>query len=142
LVFDRVLAPLPEVASALDRLNSAAWAAVDPELLDVCRLRVAMLLGCETELALGSTATSSLTLEDVRSWTTSDRVSPRQRACLAFAEQFVIDVKNLDDNTVSDVTEQLGVEGLVNFVSALLVIEQRQRLQLTWNALFTEKEAR
>jgi alkylhydroperoxidase family enzyme len=130
------------VASALDRLNSAAWAAVDPELLDVCRLRVAMILGCDDELAHRPMATSSLTLEDIRSWTTSDRVSPRQRACLAFAEQFVIDVKNLENKTVHDVTEQLGVDGLVNFASALLVIEQRQRLQLTWNALFTEEEAR
>jgi hypothetical protein len=36
------------------------------------------------------------------------------------------------------VRDELGEQGLVDFVSALLVIEQRQRLRLTWAQLFTE----
>ena len=66
------------------------------------------------------------------------RAERRQRACLAFTEQFVIDVAGLDDATAGAVRDELGEQGLVDFVSALLVIEQRQRLRLTWAQLFTE----
>ena len=60
----------------------------------------------------------------------------RERVCLAFAEQFVIDVASLDDATAGAVRDELGEQGLVDFVNALLVVEQRQRLRLIWERLF------
>lgn len=42
----------------------------------------------------------------------------------------------MDDATVAAVHEHLGEQGLVDFVSAVLVVEQRQRLRLTWELLF------
>jgi hypothetical protein len=53
-------------------------------------------------------------------------------------EQFVIDVAGLDDDTAGAVREQLGEQGFVDFVNALLVVEQRQRLRLIWQRLFEQ----
>lgn len=71
-------------------------------------------------------------------WPSSELFTDAERVCLAFTEQFVIDVATLDDPTALAVVEALGAQGFADFVSALLVVEQRQRLQLIWQQLFTE----
>ena len=113
-LFDSVLAELSEVGDALQELNVAARAAVDPALLAVCEARIATLLGA------GGTS------EQQRS------LSHAEAACLAFTEQFVVDVAGMDDATVDAVRAVLGDEGLVNLANALLVVEQRWRMQLMW----------
>ena len=60
---------------------------------------------------------------------------PAGAGCLAFCEQFVIDVANLDDALAAAVADELGADGLVDFTNALLVVEQRQRLRLAWERL-------
>jgi hypothetical protein len=45
-------------------------------------------------------------------------------------------VATLDDNTVQLVGQYLGDQGLADFVSALLVVEQRERMALAWTQLF------
>ncbi len=54
--------------------------------------------------------------------------SPVEAACLAFTDEFVIDVANLRDETAAAVREHLGDAGLTDFTRALLVVEQRERL--------------
>ncbi len=140
-VLDLVLAEQPDVRSGLAEAWSQAWAVVDPVLLELCRLRIAMLLGCDAEFASRTPAALVAGLSDetvavLARWPTSDRFGPRERACLGFTEQFVVDVAGMDDTVVGAVRDQLGERGLVDFVSALLVIEQRQRLRLTWERLF------
>lgn len=131
----------PDVRDALEEAWRAAWAAVDPLLLELCRLRVAMLLGCAAELGVRTPSAVTAGLDEAQvtslsQWPTSPRFGARERACLAFAEQFVIDVAGLDDATAGGVRDELGEQGLVDFVSALLVVEQRQRLRLIWRQLF------
>ncbi len=114
---------------------------MDPLLLELCRLRIASLLGCPAELASRTPAAVAAGLDEARvvvlsQWPTSPLFGSRERACLAFAEQFVIDVAGLDDATAGAVRDALGEEGLVDFVNALLVVEQRQRLRLIWEQLF------
>ena len=140
-VLASVLAGHPDVSSSLDAAWKAAWEAVDPVLLELCRLRLAMLLGCPAELASRTAAAVAAGFDEARvevlsRWPTSPLFGPRERACLAFAEQFVIDVAGLDDATAGAVREELGEQGLVDFVNALLVVEQRQRLRLVWRPLF------
>jgi alkylhydroperoxidase family enzyme len=142
---DEVLASIldgqPDVHIALDDVWRAAWESVDPVLLELCRLRMAMLFGCSTELARRAPAAAAAGFDEERvdvlaQWATSPRFASRERACLALAEQFVIDVAGLDDATVGAVRDHLGEQGLADFVSALLVVEQRLRLHLTWQRLF------
>lgn len=130
-----------EVRDALDAVWRAAWESVDPVLLELCRLRLATLLGCAAELAVRTPAAAAAGLDEERvellsRWPTSPRFGSRERACLAFAEQFAIDVAGLDEATAGAVRYQLGEQGFVDFVNALLVIEQRLRLRLIWRQLF------
>ena len=139
-LIDVVLHDQPDVAGHLRDAHDAAWSAVDPVLLELCRLRIAQLLGCDAE-AGSRTAVAvaagldETTIGELPAWPTSPRFGVRERACLAFCEQFVIDVAGLDDALAAQVNEQLGDQGLVDFVSALLVVEQRQRLRLGWGRL-------
>lgn len=144
-VLDEILGAHPDVRGSLGDAWGAAWESVDPVLLELCRLRIAMLLGCREELAARTPAAVNAGLDDsavavLADWPRSPLFSSRQRACLAFTEQFVIDVAGMDDGTVGAVRDELGDEGLANFVSALLVVEQRQRLRLTWQRLFGDSD--
>jgi alkylhydroperoxidase family enzyme len=132
----RVLAGHAAVAEGLAEVHEAAWAAIDPDLLELCRLRIAMLLGDDAELAAHNL--DDAVVRALPAWPSSPLFSPAQRACLAFTEQFVIDVAAMDDALVDGVTAELGGDGLSSFVNALLVIEQRQRLHLIWGRLLPE----
>jgi alkylhydroperoxidase family enzyme len=139
-VLDAVLSDRPAIAAHLAEIERAAWSVVDPVLLELCRVRIAMLLGCADEAQARAEAAVAAGLDesvlaDLASWPTSSRFGPRERACLAFCEQFVIDVAGLSDELVSAVAEHLGPQGLTDFTAALLVVEQRQRLRLAWERL-------
>lgn len=131
-VLQQVLADRPDVLRHLGDAWAAAPGAVDSRLLSLCSARIATLLGGPADDAFPLD-------EDVRNqlpdWPTSDAFDATDRACLAFTEQFVIDVASLDDATANAVVDQLGAEGFGNFANALLVAEQRQRLRLIWDRL-------
>ncbi len=134
-VLDRVLADRPDVHQHLAAAWAAAPAAVDPRLLSLCSARIAALIGGPLDDAF---PVDDATVAALPSWPTSERFDDTDRACLAFTEQYVIDVASLDDDTAAAVTDQLGAEGFADFVNALLVVEQRQRLRLMWDRLFEE----
>jgi alkylhydroperoxidase family enzyme len=137
-VITAVLHRHPDVADALDVAHRAAWAAVDHRLLELCRVRVAQLLGCDDE-ANARTSGVEVSADEaaaVSRWPTSPCFDARDRAVLAWCEQFVIDVASMDDATVAAVKDHVGDGGLIDLTSALLVIEQRQRLRTTWARLF------
>jgi alkylhydroperoxidase family enzyme len=140
-VLDRVLSDrgggFVDVRDDMRAAHDAAWQATDPRLLELCRVRMAELLGCTAE-ATARTASAEVdpaALDAIAAWPTDTRFDARDRACLAFAEHFVIDVASLDDTTAAAVREHLGDQGLQDFVSALLVLEQRIRLRLVWDRL-------
>jgi hypothetical protein len=109
----------PAVLDGLTAAHEAAVKAVDPDILELCRQRVAILLGNQEEAG-------------------PEPQTAAQRACVDFAEQFVIDVASLSDAQAEAVATELGGDGLSTFVNALLVIEQRQRLRLAWSRLWPE----
>jgi alkylhydroperoxidase family enzyme len=127
-----------EVSEQLRAAHDAAWAATSPRLLELCRVRIAILLGCtaEADARTPGSGVADDVLAAIRSWPTDPRFDPLDRACLAFTEHYVIDVASIDDATVDAVHEHLGDDGMVNFVNALLVVEQRIRLRLIWDRLF------
>ena len=136
-VITAVLHGHPDIAGALDAVHRASWAAVDQRLLELCRVRVAQLLGCDEEadaLTPGVAVTAD-ELASVSTWPTASCFGAGDRAVLAWCEQFVIDVAAMDDSTVAPVRDHLGDGGLIDLTNALLVIEQRQRLRLTWMRL-------
>lgn len=136
-VIDAVLVHLPDVATALDAAHRAAWAAVDPRWLEMCRLRAAQLIGCAAE-ARARTAGSGLDpdlADHVAQWPTHPGFTDADRDVLAWCEQFVIDVASLTDDQVDALRRRVGDDGVVNLTNALLAIEQRQRLRVMWEHL-------
>ena len=136
-----VLAAHPQVAASLLAAHAAAWDAVDPVVLELCRLRIAQLLDNPAELAVRTPAATAAgldeaTIADLTMWPSSSRFGSRERACLALCEQSLIDVGNVTSEQTEAVADELGVQGLADFVSGLLVVEQRQRLRLVWAQLF------
>lgn len=136
-VIAQVLADRPDVVDALRDAHAAAWASVEPRDLELCRRRVAQLLGCDAEAAVivEGAGRDAVTGAEFRNWPNSVCFDERDRAVLAWCEMFVIDVASLDDPTVSEVAGHVGHDGLVDLTNALLVIEQRQRLRCTWDRL-------
>jgi hypothetical protein len=121
----RTLRGHPVVLDALAAAHDAAWQSVDREILELCRRRVAALLGDNGEDG-----------DEVGDG--PEPLSAAQQACVDFAEQFVIDVASLSDAQAEAVAKELGGDGLSTFVNALLVIEQRERLRLAWSRLWPE----
>lgn len=134
--YQHVLAGQPEILAALTAVHEAAWAAVDADLLDLCRVRMAMLLGADDGARCHGL--DDALVADLPNWWVSPHFSSAQRACLAFTEQYVIDVASIDDGLVTDLSDAVGHEAVTNFVSALLVVEQRLRLSLVWGRLLPE----
>jgi alkylhydroperoxidase family enzyme len=145
-VLDRVLgtgaAGHHDVRADMSAAHHAAWAATSPRLLELCRVRIATMLGCTAESNERTTESRvpPELLDAIAAWPTDPRFEPADRACLAFTEHYVIDVASVDDDTVDAVRDHLGDEGVQSFVSALLVVEQRIRLRLMWDRLFSAPE--
>ncbi len=131
-----VLARQPEILAALTAVHEASWAAVDADLLELCRVRMAMLLGAADSVRCHDLDDGLV--DDLPNWPTSPSFSPEQRACLAFTEQYVIDVASIDDGLVADLCDVMGPDAVTDFVNALLVVEQRLRLSLAWHRLLPE----
>lgn len=135
------LADHPGLSATLDQMGEAAWGAVDPVLLELCRLRIATLLDCRSEADVRTAAAGldEAMIAELPAWPSSPRFDARQRACLAFCEQFVIDVAGMPDDLALAVVDHLGEAGARTFTAALLVVEQRQRLALALDRLFPER---
>ena len=140
-VIDRVLgvgaAGHADVREQMTAAHDAAWEATSARLLELCRVRIASMLGCAAEASArtADTGVAPELLDAIAAWPSDPRFDDADRACLAFTEHYVIDVASVDDQTVGAVREHLGDAGVQNFVSALLVIEQRIRLRLVWDRL-------
>ena len=77
-----VLVDHPDVLEHLDDLHDAVWDAVDPVLLELCRLRMARLLGCVAEedartRAARAAGLDEATIADLAAWPSSSRFGPR-----------------------------------------------------------------
>ena len=101
---------------------------VDPVVLELCRLRVAQLLGCATELrvryepAVAAGFTEAMAAELSR-WPTSDRFNPAHRAALAFAEQFVIDPKGIRGQVRDELRAHFVLPEVVAITEALALFD-------------------
>jgi hypothetical protein len=133
-LIESALSDQPGLLAALTRLHESALDAVDSDLLELCRQRVTVLLGSEPLRSGAASMSSSMSM----SRSSSTTMTPTERACLDFTDQFVNDVASMTDEVVEAVRIQLGDDGLLNFTNALLVVEQRQRFHLAISRLLPE----
>jgi hypothetical protein len=122
-ILERYLADHPDVLEQLNLARDAAWSTVDNRLLGLCEQRIREILGTADEVLLAN-------------WHSSGELSAAERACIAFTEEYMIDVASLTDEAAAAVRQHFGDQATADFVSALLVVEQRQRIALTWSTVF------
>ena len=133
--FDEILGERAGVKKELANIHDLAWDVVGKELLSMCKLRVAMILGCDEEVASARQYLDPSKADAVTKWASSNIFTDGEKSCLCFTEEFIIDVSSIPDASAVAVRKHLGEEGFVTFVNALLVVEQRIRLLLVWSKL-------
>lgn len=130
---DQLLALRPALAADHQAVVDELWAgAVDPAMLELCRLRTASILGNATALAERTPAAAAAGLSEAKiaalaSWPTDDRFDGSDRACLALAEQYVIDIHGVSSEQLAAATSAVGPTGMVALTTALAVWELTHR---------------
>lgn len=104
----------------------------DPVVIELCRLRMATLLQSQLDLSLRykpaiDAGLSEAKLRELAKYQSSSLFSERERRCLEFAEQYVIQSSSITDEDVARVQTVLDAEQFIYFVKALSVIDQLQR---------------
>jgi alkylhydroperoxidase family enzyme len=129
LTWEAVTEAAHDDLSAWCDLHRGLWEIVEPRTLELCRLRISMLVGADRHAALRS-PTAGLDEELIAAlpaWPTSERFTASDRACLALAEQFVIDVDGIDQPLVDAVLEHLSAGECYALFNALWAVEAVQR---------------
>jgi alkylhydroperoxidase family enzyme len=127
---DRVFGLRPDLYEPFRAFYAVFWTdgLLDPVVLELCRLRVAQLLRCESEqrVRYAPARDAGLTEEQVArlaDWPRDPSLTDSQRAALAFAEQFVLDPHGIDDAQRDAVIDHLGRPGLVALCEALALFD-------------------
>ena len=128
--FERTFALRPNLFAAWRDFASVfwTWRLVDPVLLELCRLRIAQLHDARFPLATRMREASDAGLDEVKiaeleRWWQSPAFTDVERACLRFAEQFVMDAQAIGDDEALPVIAALGDAGAVAFIEALALFD-------------------
>ena len=130
---DRVFGLCPELYADYRTFLSHCWSRsqIDPTVLDLCSVRVAHLVGCEADRVVrDGAALDERKLSALPAWPTSPLFTACERACLDFAEQFVMDPHGISDAQAAEVSAHLGPAGLVALTEALALCEGFARFRL------------
>ena len=130
---DRVFGLCPELYGDYRTFLSHCWSRsqVDPIILELCSVRVAHLVGSDTDaMVRRDVAGDERKLSAVSAWPTSPLFTACERACLGFAEQFVMDPHGISDAQAAEVSAHLGPAGLVGLTEALALFEGFARFRL------------
>ena len=112
----------PAAFDCFDRIEALAAGAVEPVLLDPVRMAVSAALAHPEEL---DRTPIGITVSD----------DPRTGACVAFAEQFVVDVSGTTDEQRAGLGAALGADTFT-FVQALYVVDVFQRGRIALERIF------
>ena len=128
--FERTFALRPDLLAAWREFAGLFWEKrlVDPVLLELCRLRIAQLHGAAHPLSLRTPEARAAGLDEAKiarldEWWRQPGFSDLERACLRFAEQFVLDAQAMSDEEARPVVAALGDAGTVAFIEALAIFD-------------------
>ena len=113
--------------------------ATDPLLLELCRLRLAQLLGLDPRTRPRAPAAVAAGLDDawiaeLPRWPTAERFGVRERAALAFAEQWFLDPSGVTDDDCAALRTAIGEPGCAAFTMGLALSEAMLRVELALGA--------
>lgn len=124
----------PGLAASHHELLSQVWqGSVKPQILELCRLRTATILGNtaawnedRSPAAVAAGLDENLVAQ-LAQWPTHPGFDAATRACLGLAEQYVIDVHGITDAQVTEVAGHIGPDGVVTLTTALAAWEITHR---------------
>jgi alkylhydroperoxidase family enzyme len=122
-----------EPIEQLAQLHQVIDDSVDPVIVELCRLRVAGLLGARVNASLRRPKAAAAGLDETKiaalaRWPDSPLFSAAERACLAFAEQFCLGAYTVTDADVAAVLEHLSADECYAFVNGVWVMEAVARM--------------
>jgi len=131
---DELLALHPQLAADHHRVLDEVWlGSVDAQILELSRLRTATILGNtrawdepRSPAAVQADLDESL-VEALAQWPTHPGFDAATKACLALAEQYVIDVHGISDAQVAEVEAAIGPGGVITLTTALATWEITHR---------------
>jgi alkylhydroperoxidase family enzyme len=131
----QVTALRPELDDLLQTYLAEAWASSDPLTLELCRLRIAALHGdaAQARLRHASAVDAGLTeaiVDALPDHHRSEVFTEHQRRCIAYAEQYVIDVHGITDADAEGVKTGMSDAEFVAFTVALGLFDGIGRLRL------------
>ena len=129
-----LLAMHPDLAKDHAAVLHEIWrGTVDPKVLELCRLRMATLLSNTQAWSEPRTAAAvaagldEQVVVDLAKWPSDPRFDETTRACLALAEQYVLDIHGVTDDQVSELTALIGANGVVTLTTAFATWEISHR---------------
>lgn len=135
--FESVLGHRPELLALYKEFYGRLWdeALLPAALLELCRLRIAALHGCEAERAVrhAQADLSAARLAALDEWTEADLFTPAERAALTIAEKLVWAHHDITDADVAEAKRHLGPAGVVALLTAVSLFDATCRLRLAFD---------
>lgn len=139
--FDQLIERRPQYAAAFRSVETALWGqtVVGPVPLELCRLRIAQLLGCELALGIRTPAAVEAGLDEalvaaLPRWPNDPRFDEYTRVCMALAEQLLMDADAITDQEVADIIATIGEDGFLVLSYACGMFETTQRARIVIGA--------
>lgn len=114
----------PRLADSLGALEDELWAANDPELLDLCRLRLGQLVGRDPEPRHASPGKVAA----LRRWPTDPAFTEAERALLDFCEHYAIDARTVTDAQAARLHEHFTAAQLAALTTGIAVYDALARV--------------
>jgi hypothetical protein len=135
-----VLAEVPGAPDVVENTLAVGATGADAHVLDLCRARMLMLMGAPASVSAGEL--DDETFAALPSWPTSPRFTPFEKAALAYAEMFVIDVSAMDDSIVDGLKPFLSPAEIYRFSVAIFMTDQENRMNSVLARVQETKQAK
>lgn len=134
---DRVFGLTPVAYERFRALYASLWdgVGIDPATLELCRLRIATLLGARGERCVRWSAACDAGCTEAQvnalpGWPESPLFTDAQRLCLQFAEMYVLDPHSVRDEDFADMRAHLDAPAIAKLTLAVAVFDALARFRL------------
>ena len=126
---------LPQLGEPFAALYQSFWSleSVPASTLELCRLRLAQLLGSELAFAHSECEIPEAQRDQLTQWPSSEAFNAAERACLELTEVHAMDAQAITDAQADAVKAHYGEVGYVAVIQALGVFDAVIRLGLIWD---------
>ncbi len=131
----------PGVNAAIERFGQHAFAAVDPVILELARIRIAMLLGAKAPPPSGAAPElSAEKRQAIPLWPKSPLFSDVERACLDYVEQYALDSSAMTDAQIQGLSAHFTQSEIFALAHAVYLLDGYQRTQIVFGAVLNETD--